>query len=129
MARPAARAVRHPPNVGLDRIPTSCRDVPLNPTHLIGIQRGRPDGEAVTHDFDTRRPASGQTLASEGHSQIAFVLYDYQAQRSDELTVERGSRISRTRVSREINSEQTQTNRRFNCQQKITVSDPGHGLV
>ncbi|KAA3676211.1 uncharacterized protein DEA37_0006465 [Paragonimus westermani] len=30
MARPAARAVRHPPNVGLDRIPTSCRDVPLN---------------------------------------------------------------------------------------------------
>ncbi|KAA3681579.1 tyrosine-protein phosphatase non-receptor type 4 [Paragonimus westermani] len=30
MARPAARAVRHPPNVGLDRIPASCRDVPLN---------------------------------------------------------------------------------------------------
>ncbi|KAA3682447.1 uncharacterized protein DEA37_0003282 [Paragonimus westermani] len=30
MARPAARAVWHPPNVGLDRIPTSCRDVPLN---------------------------------------------------------------------------------------------------
>ncbi|KAA3677440.1 uncharacterized protein DEA37_0009095 [Paragonimus westermani] len=30
MARPAARAVRHPPSVGLDRIPTSCRDVPLN---------------------------------------------------------------------------------------------------
>ncbi|KAA3680617.1 dehydrogenase/reductase SDR family member 1 [Paragonimus westermani] len=30
MACPAARAVRHPPNVGLDRIPTSCRDVPLN---------------------------------------------------------------------------------------------------
>ncbi|KAA3671488.1 uncharacterized protein DEA37_0014599, partial [Paragonimus westermani] len=30
MARPAARAVRYPPNVGLDRIPTSCRDVPLN---------------------------------------------------------------------------------------------------
>ncbi|KAF8563480.1 hypothetical protein P879_08446 [Paragonimus westermani] len=63
------------------------------PTHLIGIQRGRPDGEAVTHDSDTRRPDSGQTFASEGHSQIAFVLYDYQAQRSDELTVERGSRV------------------------------------
>ncbi|KAA3672746.1 uncharacterized protein DEA37_0002723 [Paragonimus westermani] len=30
MARPDARAVRHPPSVGLGRIPTSCRDVPLN---------------------------------------------------------------------------------------------------
>ncbi|KAA3682191.1 cGMP-dependent 3',5'-cyclic phosphodiesterase [Paragonimus westermani] len=30
MARPAARAVHHPLNVGLDRIPTSCRDDPLN---------------------------------------------------------------------------------------------------
>ncbi|KAF5397756.1 hypothetical protein PHET_08977 [Paragonimus heterotremus] len=56
------------------------------------MHRGRPDGQAVAHDSDTRRPDPGHTLANE-HSQIAFVLYDYQAQRSDELTVERGSRV------------------------------------
>ncbi|THD23580.1 hypothetical protein D915_005769 [Fasciola hepatica] len=58
--------------------------------------RGRPDGEAKSGDYSDQLPRTGVLTGSgklETKSNHAVAIYDYRAERSDELTLHRGDQL------------------------------------